>query len=79
MLILGYLIGLVIFGAEMIMGISSKRRRARLNWKLLRNAWHQVEMMRFMQKNEKKNPKKKNSVKWKLPKKANKKKEPTLN
>lgn len=73
LLILGYFIGLVTFGVELIMGYYTKRRRARRNWKSLRYAWRQVAIMRSMQKNGKKNATKKNGVKWNIPKNVMKK------
>lgn len=49
LLILGLLISLVAFVFEIIIGTYRKRRRARRRWKLLRNSWRQVSIMRSMQ------------------------------
>lgn len=79
LLIFGYFIGSVTFGIEIIMGIYARRRRARRNWKLLRIAWHQVLIMRSLQKNDKKNAKKTKTVKWNIPKNVNKNSNKTNN
>lgn len=73
LLILGYFIGSVTFVVEIIMGMYRRRRRARRNWKLLQIAWHQVTIMRRMQKNVEKNAAKKTTVKWNISKKVNNK------
>lgn len=71
-LILGLLISLLIFAVEISTGTYNRRKRAKRLWKLLRNAWRQVSVMRSMQNNVKRNATKMNS-KWNKPKKFTKK------
>lgn len=67
-LLLGLLISLVTFVIEIIVDTCRKRRRARRMWKLLRNSWHQVSIMRSMQKNRPTNATELKN-KWNAPKK----------
>lgn len=52
-LLLGLIISFVTFVIEIIVDVYSRRRRTRRRWKLLRNSWRQVAIMRFWQKNRK--------------------------
>lgn len=74
---LGLLISLVTFAVEICIDKYNRRRRARRRWKLLRNSWRQVSMMRFIQNKHKKSNNTKNAteikIKWNKLKKSNKK------
>lgn len=81
-LILGLFISLVTFVVEVIVSIYNRRRRARHRWKLLRNSWRQVSIMRSIWNKQKKNHNNNNNkeenatkmkIKWNKLKKSNKK------
>lgn len=67
-LILGLSISSLAFGVEIFVGTYSRRKRAKRLWKLLRNSWRKVSIMRSMQSNGKRNATKIHS-KWNKPKK----------
>lgn len=75
-LLLGLFISIVTFVLEIIVDMYNRRRRTKRLWKLLRNSWRQVSIMRLVQKNsnkiggEKRNATMQMKIKWK---KSNKK------